>query len=1018
MANEISGIINQIRRELGNVSSNFFNFRNEAKNNDDSLFNIVKDAGNAIKNNKSIIEDVKEDVSDLSKKQTENISKVSNVERNLNQVINNQKDISKKLTQFDDSLTDFRKNVLNRFSNLNAVIDNIVLMQRRSGQQQQPQAQTFQIPGSEYNKRSGFGLTDALAYGIARRAEGLALAGATGAAGTATGTGTSILGKALKLGTAGAVGVAGTAGAAALLGSPGQAKASTTPISPPTTPPSTTPPPSTSTTPTPSTSGSSEGQYKPTSIPNRGWHPSFNMLKAQKIDPTLVEAVKAGAINAFGDPNDPNTRYEVRINNAHRPGNVGSKHASRKAIDLQIYDRVEKKFVGGHGSNIMMNAYGNPHTYKIYQALARGGYQHLYSKYGEKVARRFSHGGNFFARQGIIGGASHYGAPGGYDHMHYSLDEKGRQGTIVGGAGPKIQAHLRKYGIEPAGPMGDILQWRSPYKTQQPQTQTEGSQTPPPQSSYERVSVPKSRQRRIDSLDNNKDFTNILKRIYAKHNVSREDVYGIIQGESNFNPRLISPGGGYGGLFQMGRGTLYGKQAWGRSYSSQEIIRLSPVQQALMYEKLLDEHKRRGWSGGREGLPLIQAAPASLSRNIKPNQDLGSVFPKYGVGQQYWRANPGWRSKQGPITKKSISDYYYSRNRVNPLPKEKSQEKPQEQPQEPKPQPVQNEVPKRPSRTTRSITPEPSKVKTTKPETSEQPKPEISEQPKPETSKSEQKKKNKQDIKRYEYLENLFINKDDGSLKNKEMLENIIKSLPENIRREYYFNKKNYGDRDARTELLAKISNDKALYDKVLPRTLKPVKASFMPVPDLSLSNLFYKQKQSPNEKVPEQSRPKNNNISNLIEINKEKARIRFEERNVLYNLRKQNFDPYYMDGAEEEPTPETPTPETPKPVDKPTEPPKPKDDGFRYYGDDQNKIKTLEERLRSVFPYVFSSRKDDEKKLEELKKGSFTKQELEETLANGMEDPPQLSNPTISNRNKAYPTVKDGFGNGNIPYT
>jgi hypothetical protein len=201
---------------------------------------------------------------------------------------------------------------------------------------------------------------------------------------------------------------------------------------------------------------------------------------------------------------------------------------------------------------------------------------------------------------------------------------------------------------------------------------------PGPTQKYDpNLKVPKSRQRRINNLDNNKEFTDAVKRISEKHNVTREDIYGIIQGESNYNPTLLSPGGGYGGLFQMGRGTLYGKQAWGRSYSSNEIRKLSPVQQILMYEKLLDEHKNRGWTGGREGLPLIQAAPASLSKNLDPNQDLGTVFRRYGVGQKYWRANPGWRSSPtGPITSKSISDYYYRRNRVNPLQRQETETAP------------------------------------------------------------------------------------------------------------------------------------------------------------------------------------------------------------------------------------------------------------------------------------------------------------------------------------------------------
>ena len=201
---------------------------------------------------------------------------------------------------------------------------------------------------------------------------------------------------------------------------------------------------------------------------------------------------------------------------------------------------------------------------------------------------------------------------------------------------------------------------------------------PGPTQKYDpNLKVPKSRQRRINNLDNNKEFTDAVKRISKKHNVTREDIYSIIQGESDYDPTLLSSQGGYGGLFQLGRGTMYGKQAWGRSYSSNEIRKLSPVQQVLMYEKLLDEHKKRGWTGGREGLGLIQAAPAAVSRNLDPNTDLGTIWKPYGKGQRYWRLNPGWRSSRtGPITVESIRKYYLDRNKVNPLQRQETETAP------------------------------------------------------------------------------------------------------------------------------------------------------------------------------------------------------------------------------------------------------------------------------------------------------------------------------------------------------
>jgi hypothetical protein len=170
------------------------------------------------------------------------------------------------------------------------------------------------------------------------------------------------------------------------------------------------------------------------------------------------------------------------------------------------------------------------------------------------------------------------------------------------------------------------------------------------------------------ALDNDPDFQAVLQRIMADNDVTREDVYAIIRGESRFNPQARSPGGGYGGLFQMGLGTMHSRHAWGRSYTSEEIRQMTPTQQIELYEQILAQHRDRGWSGGREGLALMQAAPASLSRNIGGDEDLGRYFPRFGINQRYWNANPGWRTNPtGPITPNSIARYYFGRNAVPPL---------------------------------------------------------------------------------------------------------------------------------------------------------------------------------------------------------------------------------------------------------------------------------------------------------------------------------------------------------------
>lgn len=190
---------------------------------------------------------------------------------------------------------------------------------------------------------------------------------------------------------------------------------------------------------------------------------NLHLLNDKAFNPVLREAIIEGSKRTFGDPNDPNTRYEIRINNALRPGDTGSKHSIGKATDLQIYDRETGKYVGGH-DDIMISSYGNPYSYNMHKDLSRGMYQFLNEKYGPDIANRLSWGGNFFARQGKVGGAVTYNGPA-IDSMHYSLDEPGqaaRQGSITGTPSERVQKWLEKYGIT-STEMGDVSKWRSPY---------------------------------------------------------------------------------------------------------------------------------------------------------------------------------------------------------------------------------------------------------------------------------------------------------------------------------------------------------------------------------------------------------------------------------------------------------------------------------------------------------------------------------------------------------------------------
>jgi len=376
----------------------------------------------------------------------------------------------------------------------------------------------------------------------------------------------------------------------------------------------------------------------------KGWHSSLSQLK--RVNPLLAEGLRGGAIKAFGDPNDPwdsasqtGTRYELRISNttsSDRPRSSKHSTSQRKAADVQLFDRETGKYIGG-SNDIMQNAYGNPHTYKKFQALARGYREHLIENYGEETANRASWGGNFFARQGKVGGAAKYNTHG-FDQMHFSLDEGGRQGTIAGGAGPLIQADLRKHGVEPTGPMGD--DWKSPYLYPQNIDPAEtagliskargrrGEIAEPIRELYTRegrdraaanrtdlrtdpravrqdirhpTSIIESREgSTITSVGQGRNITGgagipqgtdpktiaAINRVAKSHHLDPAAIAQVIKMESNFNPRNKT--GSYVGMTQIGGVTM--KEAkWG--ITSSQFRNLPADKQVDYYGKWLDHYK-------------------------------------------------------------------------------------------------------------------------------------------------------------------------------------------------------------------------------------------------------------------------------------------------------------------------------------------------------------------------------------------------------------------------------------------
>jgi hypothetical protein len=163
-------------------------------------------------------------------------------------------------------------------------------------------------------------------------------------------------------------------------------------------------------------------------------------------------------------------------------------------------------------------------------------------------------------------------------------------------------------------------------------------------------SLPASEQARVDELDNDPAFQAELRRLTEKHGISREQVYGIIAGESSYNPSVINRFG-YAGFFQFGQAALTDiNRRQGTNYTPQSIARLSPADQLRVYDNYLDRWNFRNSSG----LGVMQAAPAFASRP--------GPTEVYAQGTTAWRNNPGWRGPDGRITVDSINAYYNRRN--------------------------------------------------------------------------------------------------------------------------------------------------------------------------------------------------------------------------------------------------------------------------------------------------------------------------------------------------------------------
>ena len=143
------------------------------------------------------------------------------------------------------------------------------------------------------------------------------------------------------------------------------------------------------------------------------------------------------------------------------------------------------------------------------------------------------------------------------------------------------------------------------------------------------------------------EFVSSVERLAKKYNTTPNEVYAVIKGESNFDPKA-GANSTFKSMFQIGPDAA--KEA-GIDYK--KLGTMLPSEQVAAYDKYLSR-----WNyDGNEGLSLglMQAAPG-LAQSLK-EAPLNTVV--YSKDSKEWDANPGWRSDgDGPITIGSINNYY------------------------------------------------------------------------------------------------------------------------------------------------------------------------------------------------------------------------------------------------------------------------------------------------------------------------------------------------------------------------